>query len=77
MNPYAKGVLITVASAMICAGGVATTTHDLWTIGIAVMINVGTTVLGLLLPSPLPRKEWTEAERTAVAITKEQPKETP
>lgn len=70
MNPYLKGVLVVAASAMVCAGGVATTTHDPWTIGIAVMVNVGTTVLGLIMPSPIPRKEWTADERTAALNSK-------
>lgn len=70
MNPYAKGVLVVLASAMVCAGGVATTTHDPLTIGIAVMVNVGTTILGLVMPSPIPRKEWTDEERAAVLNAK-------
>lgn len=65
MSPVLKGALIVFASALVAAGGVATTTHDPWTIGIAVMVNVGTTLLGLLMPSPLARKEWTEEERAA------------
>lgn len=78
MNPYLKGFLVVLASAMVCAGGVATTTHDPWTIGIAVMVNVGTTVLGLVMPSPIPRKEWTDEERLAkiAAAATPQPKGT-
>ena len=78
MNPYLKSILVVLASAMVCAGGVATTTHDVWTIGIAVMVNVGTTVLGLVMPSPLPRKEWTDEERAVKAAAPvPQPKGTP
>lgn len=65
MNPYVKGFLVVFASALVAAGGVAATSHDLWTIGVAVMVNIGTTLGGLLLQSPLPRKEWTEDQRAA------------
>jgi len=65
INPYLKGFLMVFASALVAAGGVAATSHDLWTIGVAVMVNIGTTLGGLLLQSPLPRKEWTAEERVA------------
>lgn len=68
MNPYVKGFLIIIASALVAGGGVATTSHDLWTIGIAVLVNIGTTLGGLLLQSPLPRKEWTDEERAAKVV---------
>lgn len=68
MHPYARGALIVIASALVAGGGVATTSHDLWTIGVAVLVNIGTTLGGLLLQSPLPRKEWSEEERAAKAI---------
>lgn len=80
MNPILKGTLVVIASAMVCAGGVAATTHDLLTIGIAVMVNIGTTVLGLVMPSPIPRKEWTDEERAVqntVTPAVQPPKGTP
>ena len=75
LNPYIKGFLVVFASALVAAGGVAATSHDLWTIGVAVMVNIGTTLGGLLLQSPLPRKEWSDEERAAKVIAAElQPK---
>ncbi len=76
MNPYLRGFLVVMASAMVAGSGVAATSHDPWTIGIAIMSNVGGTILALLLPSPLPRKEWTDEERQAkiAAIPAAQPK---
>jgi hypothetical protein len=65
MNAYVKMALVIIASALVAGGGVATTTHDLWTIGVAVLVNVGTTLGGLLIQSPLPRKEWTDEQRAA------------
>ena len=62
---YIKMALIIMGSALMAGGGVAQTTHDPWTIGIAIIINIGTTLTGLLMQSPLPRKEWTEEERAA------------
>lgn len=68
MNSYAKMALIIVASALVAGGGVATTSHDLWTIGVAVLVNIGTTLGGLLIQSPLPRKEWSDEERAAKVV---------
>jgi len=66
MNGYPRIALTVFASALVAGGGIATTTHDWWAIAVAVLINIGTTLGALLLPSPLPRKEWTAEERAAV-----------
>jgi len=76
MNPYAKAVLIVLASALAQIGVTATpivavripTTLDLWVIALAVIANVASTSLALLLQSPLPRKEWTDEERAAKVV---------
>jgi len=69
MNPYVKMALVIVASALVAGGGVATTSHDPWVIAVAVLVNIGTTLGGLLIQSPLPRKEWTDEERAAKVVT--------
>lgn len=63
MNPYLKGFLIILASALGAGAAVAATTHDLWPISLAVIMNISATTIALLTQSPLPRKEWTEEER--------------
>ena len=73
MNSYLKGFLIILASALVAGGGVATTSHDLWTIGVAVLVNIGTTLGGLLLQSPLHRKKWAAEQRAAQAFAKKAP----
>jgi hypothetical protein len=68
MNAAVKMSLIILASALVAGGGVATTTHDLWTISVAVLVNIGTTLGGLLIQSPLPRKEWTDEQRAEKVV---------
>lgn len=70
MNGYPKMALIVFASALVAGGGVAATSHDIWAISVAVLINVGTTLGALLIPSPIPRKEWTSDERAAALNSK-------
>ena len=78
MNPYVKGFLIILASAMGAGAAVASTTHDIWTIALAVIANVSTTTIALVMQSPIPRKEWTQEERAAVLPTPSpQPKGSP
>jgi len=69
MNPYAKGILIVLASAMGAGAAVAATTHEVWTISLAVIANISTTTIALIMQSPLPRKEWTDDQRKAVQPT--------
>ena len=77
MNPYLKSALIVLASALAQVGVTATpivalripTTLDLWVIGLAVIVNIASTSLALLLQSPLPRKEWTDEERAAKVVS--------
>lgn len=81
MNPYAKGLLIVLASALgagsaiattiVVGGGRVPTALDIWVIILAVATNIAATSIALLTQSPLPRKEWTEEERqtkTAAAV---------
>lgn len=70
MNGYPKMALIVFASALVAGGGVAATSHDTWAISVAVLINIGTTLGALLIPSPIPRKEWTADERAAALNSK-------
>ena len=73
MNGYRRIALLVLASALVAGGGVAATTHDWWAILVAALINVGTTLGALMLPSPLPRKEWTAEERAAALNEKGKP----
>lgn len=78
MSPYIKGILIVLASAMGAGAAVAATTHDIWTISLAVIANVSTTTIALVMQSPIPRKEWTEEERAGkTAAIQPTPKVTP
>jgi len=75
MNPYLKGALIILASALAQIGVTAApivavrvpAALDIWVIALAVITNIASTSLALLLQSPLPRKEWTDEERAAKA----------
>lgn len=77
MNQYLKGFLVVLASALAQVGVTATpivavrvpTAIDFWVIGLAVLVNVSTTLTGLMMQSPLPRKEWTEEDRAKLAVT--------
>lgn len=66
MNPYAKGALIVLASALGAGAAMAATTHDPWAITVAVIMNLSATTVALITQSPIPRKEWTPEERAAV-----------
>lgn len=76
MHPYVKGALIILGAALAQVGVTATpivavrvpTTLDLWVIGIAALANIGTTLIALLIQSPIPRKEWTDEERAAKVV---------
>lgn len=63
MNPYIKGAVIILASALGAGAAMAATTHDPWAITVAVVMNLSATTIALITQSPLPRKEWTEEER--------------
>lgn len=81
MNPYLKGFMIVLSSALAQVGVTATpivsvrvpTALDIWVISLAVMTNIATTVLALVTQSPLPRKEWTQEERLAKLVPAAQP----
>jgi hypothetical protein len=69
MNQYVKGVLIIFGSALVAGTGVAVTSHDPWVIVIAVLANIGSTILALIVQSPIPREPWTPEERQAKVAT--------
>lgn len=72
IQAYFNLFLSALAAAAAAGAAVATTTHEPWPISIAAIAAFATSVTQQLRPSPLPRKEWTEAERKQ-AMEKAQP----
>lgn len=62
MNPYLNLALSALAAGLVSATTIAATTHERWAIGIAFVNGVAIAVVQHI--RQLPRKEWTDEERS-------------